>query len=141
MEAPRGGAGLIRPAAAGDVAAILELWGAERSAHAVTDDTPEAVRRALDAILVAEDGGAIAGAVIAASDGWRGNLYRLAVRDSHRRRGIGLALVQAGEARLRALGVPRITALVAFDDEDARAFWRAAGYAADAEIGRMVRSL
>lgn len=140
MEAARGRAGLIRPGTAADVASVLELWGAERSAHAVTEDTPEALLRALDALVVAEDDGEIVGAVLAASDGWRGNFYRLAVRPSHRRRGIGLALVRAGEARLRALGIPRITALVAFDDEDARAFWRSAGYAEDAVMGRMVRS-
>lgn len=79
--------------------------------------------------------------MIAGDDLWRGSFYRLAVRESHRRRGIGLALVRAGEERLRAAGVPRITALVAFDDEDARAFWRAAGYAADEDMGRMVRSV
>jgi ribosomal protein S18 acetylase RimI-like enzyme len=132
---------VIRPGTAADVGGVLALWGAERSAHAVTDDTPEALLRALDALLVAEADGAIVGAVLAASDGWRGNFYRLAVRPSHRRRGLGLALVRAGEERLRGLGIPRITALVAFDDEDARAFWRTAGNAADAEMGRMVRSL
>ena len=132
---------MIRPATAADVDAVLALWGAERSAHAVTEDTPEAVRRAIGSVLVAEESGQIVGAVIAASDGWRGNFYRLAVRPTHRRRGIGLVLVRAGEERLRAQGIPRITALVAFDDEDARAFWRAAGYAADAVMGRMVRSL
>ena len=37
----------------------------------------------------------------------------------------------AGEERLRAAGAPRVTALVAFDDEVARGFWAAAGYDAD----------
>jgi hypothetical protein len=49
--------------------------------------------------------------------------------------------VEAGEAALRARGAPRVTALVAFDDEVARGFWRAVGYGADSEIGRMVRTL
>ena len=130
----------VRPGRPQDVDAVLALWGAERSPHAVTEDTPEALLRAIDALVVAEADGVVVGAVLAAYDGWRGNFYRLAVRPSHRRRGIGLALVRAGEERLRGLGVPRITALVAFHDEDARAFWRAAGYAADADMGRMVRS-
>ena len=132
---------MIRPGVLPDVDAVLALWGAERSSHAVTEDTGDALRRALPALLVARDGEEIVGAVLAADDLWRGSFYRLAVRPSHRRRGIGLALVRAGEDRLRGLGVPRITALVAFDDEDARAFWRAAGYAADEAMGRMVRSL
>jgi hypothetical protein len=33
-----------------------------------------------------------------------------------------------------------VTALVAFDDSVAREFWASVGYAADAEIGRMVRT-
>lgn len=132
---------MIRPGTAADVPAVLALWGAGRSAHAVTEDTPEALAAAVESLIVAEADGEIAGAVLAASDGWRGNFYRLAVRPSHRRRGIGLTLVRAGEERFRALGIPRVTALVAFDDDAARAFWAAAGYDADPVMGRTVRSL
>jgi ribosomal protein S18 acetylase RimI-like enzyme len=131
----------IRPARVSDVGALLELWGAARSGHAITADTPARVERALDAVLVAEVDGAIVGAVIAAFDGWRGNFYRLAVAPAVRRRGIGARLVAAGEERLRALGAPRVSALVAFEDSDARGFWEAVGYGADADIGRMVKTI
>jgi ribosomal protein S18 acetylase RimI-like enzyme len=63
------------------------------------------------------------------------------VRPELRRRGIARALVEAGEEHLRAQGAPRATALVAFDDDVARGFWRAAGFDADLVIGRMVRTL
>jgi len=133
----------VRSARQEDLDAVLALWGGARSAHAVTEDTPERVAGliASESLLVAEDGGEIVGALIAAFDGWRGNMYRLAVVPSRRRRGIARLLVEAGEARLRARGAPRVTALVAFDDAAARGFWEAVGYGADAEIGRMVRSL
>ena len=133
----------VRGARQDDLDAVLALWGGARSAHAVTEDTPERVAGliASESLLVAEDGGEIVGALIAAFDGWRGNMYRLAVVPSRRRRGIARLLVEAGEARLRARGAPRVTALVAFDDAAARGFWEAVGYGADAEIGRMVRSL
>ena len=133
----------VRGARQDDLDAVLALWGGARSAHAVTEDTPERVAGliASESLLVAEDGGEIVGALIAAFDGWRGNMYRLAVAPPYRRRGIAARLVEAGEARLRALGAPRVTALVAFEDADARGFWEAVGYGADAEIGRMVRSL
>jgi ribosomal protein S18 acetylase RimI-like enzyme len=133
----------IRPAAAGDVDAVLEVWGGARSAHAVTADTPERVAAVVadGAVLVAEADGAIVGAVIAGFDGWRGNFYRLAVAPRFRRRGIGRALVEAGMARLVALGAPRAMALVAFDDDAARGFWRSAGFEADSVMGRMVRTL
>jgi len=68
-------------------------------------------------------------------------MYRLAVRDGYRRQGIAMALTRAGESYLRSCGARRITALVAFEDEEAGAFWDAAGYPQDHEIGRRVRNL
>jgi ribosomal protein S18 acetylase RimI-like enzyme len=133
----------IRPARLDEVEAVRELWGGSRSAHAVTEDTPERVARAAEAgaVLVALADGAVVGALVAGFDGWRGNMYRLAVADAWRRRGIARRLVEAGHERLRAVGAPRVTALVAFDDSAARSFWEAAGYAADPVMGRMVRDL
>jgi ribosomal protein S18 acetylase RimI-like enzyme len=135
----------IRAATAGDVEGILALWAVGRTAHAVTEDRAEAVRLLLatdpQALWVAELGGAIVGAVIAAWDGWRGNIYRLAVDPAHRRRGVARRLVEAGERSLKARGATRVTALVAYEDERAGAFWDRAGYPLDSEIGRRVRNL
>lgn len=68
-------------------------------------------------------------------------MYRLAVREGHRRQGIGVALTRAGEDYLRGGGVHRVTALVAFEDNAAGAFWESASYPQDREIGRRVRNL
>ena len=128
-----------------DAQAVLDLWAQERSGHASTADRLEDVERLIGdspaALLVAERGGEIVGALIAAWDGWRGNMYRLAVSMEHRRQGIGLALTRAGEEFLNSRGVHRVTALVAFEDEAAGAFWESAGYPQDREIGRRVRNL
>jgi ribosomal protein S18 acetylase RimI-like enzyme len=128
-----------------DLPSVLELWAQARSEHASTDDRIDDLRRLLAdspaALLVADVDGEIVGALIAAWDGWRGNMYRLAVRGSHRRRGIGLALTRAGEEYLASCGVRRVTALVAFDDEVAGQFWESAGYPKDHDIGRRVRNL
>lgn len=135
----------VRRCGPGDLEAVLGLWASARSDHASTADRREDVERLVGespaALLVAEDDGRVVGAVIAAWDGWRGNIYRLAVDDEHRRRGIGLRLTRAAEDYLRGRGARRITALVAFDDERAGAFWDAAGYPRDAEIGRRVRNI
>jgi ribosomal protein S18 acetylase RimI-like enzyme len=125
-----------------DFPAVLALWDGARSGHAETADTLEALERLDDgALLVHEEDGEIVGALIAAFDGWRGNLYRLAVATTHRRSGIARALVAAGEERLHALGAPKVTALVGRGDTRAEGLWRAAGYKDDVEIGRWVRSL
>ncbi len=123
----------------------MELWSEARSGHAGTADRLEDIERPVAgspaALLVAKQKGDILGALIATLDEWRGNMYRLAVRDGRRRQGIGVALVRAGEEYLRQCGAQRITALVAFDDEAAGGFWEAAGYPMDREIGRRVRNL
>jgi ribosomal protein S18 acetylase RimI-like enzyme len=135
----------VRACRAGEASAILDLWERTRSGHASMPDRLDDVRRLLSrdagSLLVADVDGAIVGALIAASDGWRGNMYRLAVDVGYRRAGIGLALVRAGEEYLRREGVNRVTALVAYDDDVAVAFWEAAGYPRDSEIGRRVRNL
>jgi ribosomal protein S18 acetylase RimI-like enzyme len=135
----------IRAATAADVEGVLALWAAARTEHAVTEDRPEAVRRLIErdsvALLVAEVNGATVGAMIAAWDGWRGNIYRLAIDPAHRRGRIGMRLVRAGEESLKRRGAERVTALVAYEDERAAAFWDEAGYPLDLEIGRRVRNL
>ena len=133
----------IRPATRADVAAVAALLERERSDAAVTDDTPEALMLAIEvnALLLAEVDGELAGTLIAGWDGWRGNLYRLVVEPRHRRRGIGRALVKAGEERLQALGARRVTALVGREERDAAAFWEAAGYLDDRNVKRFVRNL
>ncbi|HEY6550053.1 MAG TPA: GNAT family N-acetyltransferase [Solirubrobacterales bacterium] len=128
-----------------DAQAVLELWTQARSEHASTadhlDDVEGLIADSPAALLVAERGDEVVGALIAGWDGWRGNMYRLAVREGHRRQGIGIALTRAGEDYLRSCGVHRVTALVAFEDDAAGAFWESAGYPQDMEIGRHVRNL
>jgi ribosomal protein S18 acetylase RimI-like enzyme len=140
-----GGAARVRAAAAADVPAVLALWARARSANASTPDTPEGLERLLadnpGALLVAEHDGAIVGVVVAAWDGWRGNMYRLAVDPAHRRRGVAFALVRAGEAHVAARGARRVTALVAHEEADAVGLWETAGYVRDATIARFVRNL
>lgn len=135
----------IRPGQVQDAPTILALWSQARSEHASTADRLVDVERLIvdspAALLVAERENEIVGALIATWDGWRGNMYRLAVRDGHRRQGIGIALTRAGEDYLRDCGARRVTALVAFEDDVAGPFWDCAGYPLDRDMGRRVRNL
>jgi ribosomal protein S18 acetylase RimI-like enzyme len=111
----------------------------------VTPDTTEAIEALINhpgsLLLLAEDGSTLLGTLVVGWDGWRGNLYRLAVVSSARRRGIASALVEAGHSHLRALGCPRVTALVGRSESEAAALWRSAGYTLDERIDRFVRNL
>ena len=90
---------------------------------------------------MAEVGGRMVGTVIAGWDGWRGNLYRLAVLPTARRQGIALHLVAEAEHRLAAKGARRVSALVMSEHDPAVALWLAAGYHPDPRVGRFVRAL
>ena len=135
----------IRSATTADVDAVLAVWADARSAAARTPDDPRAVEQLLErdpgALLVAEAGGQVVGVLIAGWDGWRGNVYRLAVLPSHRRQGIARRLVEAGHDRLRELGARRITALVGGEEGAAHGLWRAVGYQRDEFVHRFVRNL
>jgi ribosomal protein S18 acetylase RimI-like enzyme len=135
----------IRRCGSSDIEAVLGLWSDARSSHASTPDRKENVESLLTggpaALFVAESDGRVVGAVIAGWDGWRGNIYRLAIHQNHRRRGIGLQLTRASEEHLRGCGAGRVTALVAYDDQAAASFWDAAGYPRDTQIGRRVRNI
>ena len=135
----------IRAATASDIDAVLAVWAEARSAAAQTPDDPAVVERLLErdpgALLVAEVGGEIVGVLIAGWDGWRGNVYRLAVLPPHRRQGIARQLVEAGHERLRAQGAHRVTALVGGEEGAAHRLWRALGYQRDEFVHRFVRNL
>ena len=145
MPASSGEEVVIRVARAEDIEAALAVWADARSAAATTPDDAAGVARLIehtpDALLVAECDGRLVGALVAGWDGWRGNMYRLAVLPAHRRRGIARRLVEAGHERLRAKGARRVTALVAHAEEEATALWRATGYALDDQMARFVRDL
>lgn len=64
-------------------------------------------------------------------DGWRGQMYRLAVDPAYRRRGVARQLVEAVETALRARGAKRITSLDFKDEPGAAEFWQSAGYSPD----------
>lgn len=124
---------------------MLALWDQARSPAATTPDDVGSVTRLIahteDALVVAEHHGEIVGALIAAWDGWRGNMYRLAVLPHLRRQGIATRLVEAGHEHLRSKGAGRVTALVAHAEEDAVGLWESAGYHRDEQIARFVKNL
>jgi ribosomal protein S18 acetylase RimI-like enzyme len=133
----------VRECRADEVDEVLAVWRAAGSPPSVTDSAENvgAIVAGDHAwLLVAEEEGRIAGTLIAAWDGWRGNLYRLAVLPECRRRGIARALVAAGEDHLRAAGARRLAAIVLQGSAEAAGFWTAAGYERQVEAGRFTKT-
>jgi ribosomal protein S18 acetylase RimI-like enzyme len=135
---------VIRSAKPADVDAVLRLWS-EVVEHASIEDQVEDLHRLLardpEALLVAEDEDGVVGTLVVGWDGWRGNLYRLAVAREGRRRGIAGALVAEGERRLAAMGCRRVSALVIESEDVAQAFWAAGGFEPDRNVARFVKNL
>ena len=128
---------VIRECGVRDVDGVLALW-ARAAAKVRNPDPAEAVRersrRDRGLFLLACDGPEIVGSVVAGWDGWRGNMYRMAVDDAYRRQGLASRMLGAVESRLRALGAERITSLVMTDSPPAMPFWEKAGYLPDKSV-------
>jgi len=134
----------LRRANPKDADAILSLWRSAEATESITD-TADDIRRisAMEhvAFILAIVDNRVVGSIIAAFDGWRGNLYRLATHPDHRRRGMARALVGEAEEAFDGWGVRRITALVEKDHPWAVQFWQAVGYALDERMSRYVRNV
>ena len=121
----------LRSGSVADFGDLLAFWSGATTEPSTTDNVSSLralVARDPDSLVLAVDNGEVVGSVIVGWDGWRGALYRLAVAPAHRRRGIGTALINEAERRLAALGAVRLHLIVAADQEEAQAFWNAAGY-------------
>jgi ribosomal protein S18 acetylase RimI-like enzyme len=134
----------IRDCQMADVEAVLELWKQAEATVSVTDnadDLKRAIRTAAANVLVAETDGRLVGSIISTFDGWRGNIYRLAVHPDYRRQGVARALLAEVHKKLVQQGAKRITALVEKDHPKAMGFWEAVGYRVDERIVRRVYTL
>jgi ribosomal protein S18 acetylase RimI-like enzyme len=134
----------LRPCSVADIDAVLAFWQ-EAGAVPRPTDHPRALQlrleRDAELFLLAWDGDRLIGSLMAGWDGWRANMYRLAILPEYRRRGVARRLVEAAEARLRAMGVERITGLVFVDEPGAAAFWESIGYHRDPSVARYAKDL
>ena len=91
-------------------------------------------------MIVAEADGRIVASIIAAWDGWRGSMYRLAVAPEKRRNRIATRLVREAERRLMERGAVRMSVLVPKKGPAAE-FWSKMGYSEDVRVFRFARTL
>lgn len=116
-----------------DYRATVELWNrAGPGVHTGRSDTPEEIQKKLerdpDLFLVGEQDGQVVGSVIGGFDGRRGMVYHLAVAPECRQNGLGGALMDELERRLRLKGCIRYYLMVLYDNTDAIRFYEARGW-------------
>lgn len=112
---------------------VLSLWkNIESGMQAGRSDTPEEIKKKLerdpDLFLVAEQADTIIGTVIGGFDGRRGMVYHLAVARSHRRQGVGAAMLTEVEKRLKAKGCLKVYLLVLEDNHSAIRLYEECGW-------------
>ena len=123
--------------------ALLDLWtisGVTSSPTDSVDDLHVVIQSPAARVLVAKNHGVIVGCIIGTFDGWRGNIYRLAVVPEHRRHGVARLLVAEVEDWLSTTGPKAINALVEKEHSWATSFWASVGYEADPRMARYVKT-
>jgi 2-hydroxychromene-2-carboxylate isomerase/predicted N-acetyltransferase YhbS len=124
----------IRPYREGDEDAVIALWqrcDLLRPWNDARKDIARKLRVQRELFLVAERERAVVGTVMAGYEGHRGWVNYLAVAPELRGSGIGRALMDEAEARLRAFGCPKLNLQVRSGNAGATAFYARLGYLRD----------
>lgn len=124
---------VLRPLTLADYPAVLRLWQATEGVGLNESDQPDAIGSFLERnpglSRIALEGANVVGAVLCGHDGRRGYLHHLAVAKTHRKLGLGKALVDACLADLAQLGIPKCNIFLFADNTAGEAFWQHHGWA------------
>lgn len=121
-----------------DTDAVVTLWrrcGLTRPWNDPVRDIHRKLQVQRELFRVAEESQVIVGAVMAGYDGHRGSVNYLAVDPGRQGQGIGRELMRDVEARLLALGCPKVNLLVRTSNVQVIGFYRALGYSVDEVVG------
>jgi putative acetyltransferase len=120
---------------------VLALWQTSEGVGLSDADSEESIglylARNPDISFVARDGEHLVGAVLCGHDGRRGYIHHLAVSESHRRQGLGRALVERCLSALRRAGIGKCHIFVFAANQDTIAFWKGIGWTQRVELVMM----
>ena len=122
----------IREMVMRDYDEVYKMWQSTSEISLGDVDTRENIARFLERnpgfSYVAFQDDLLVGAVLCSQDGRRGYIDHLTVRESHRRQGIGRALVLRCLYNLMRVGIRRWNLFVFEGNQDAIEFWKMIGW-------------
>ena len=124
----------IRRAGLEDGSALLRLWTDAGLESMDAEEYEALVSHPSTIVLMAEDDGAVNGAAIASFDGWRAQIYHVAVVEPMRHKGLARELMGAAEAELQASGARTIQVIVGRENAGGLALSYAMKYAPQEEV-------
>lgn len=127
----------VRQFLVADEAEVRALWSVVFGYAEARNDPAKVLAQKLrwdGRLLVAVEGDHVIGTLMVGYDGHRGWLYRLAVAEAARRRGVGRALVRQAEQLLAALGCAKVNLQLHVHNDVAARFWEALGYGREPRI-------
>ena len=136
----------IRTMTIGDYDRVFALWmSCKNMGFNDLDDSREGIGRYLarnpDTCFVAEDGGELAGVILAGHDGRRGFIHHMAVAEAFRRRGVGATLAERALGALKAEGIHKVALLAFKRNEAGNAFWERMGFTVRDDLNYRNRAL
>lgn len=136
---------VIRPMTIADYEAVLNLWRQTEGVGLSQSDEREPIASFLsrnpDLSRVALAGDHIVGAVLCGHDERRGYLHHLAVAKTHRKRGLGKALMEACLADLARLGILKCNIFLFANNTEGEAFWKHNGWVKRTDLLVMQKQL
>ena len=128
----------IRPFRREDTEPVVDLWqrcGLTRPWNDPRRDIERKLTVQPELFLVVERDAAVVATAMAGYDGHRGWVYYVAVDPALQGGGVGRTLMAEVEARLLALGCPKVSVQVRGGNEPVAAFYQRLGYAEDGATG------
>ena len=113
---------------------IQALWDESRLETVDEDEWDTLITGPGAIVLVAEEEGALVGAIVATLDGWRAYVYHVAVVPGRRRRGVAQALFAEAHVHLARVGNRIIYVMVNEENEAGMALLRSLGYDVQGDI-------
>ena len=126
-----------------DKAPVIELWNTIFYSQYVHNDPKSnidmKVKHSDDLFFVAVEKRDIIGTVLVGFDGHRGWIYSLAVKESHRKKGIGSMLMKKAISELKKLGCLKVNLQLDKENSGTVLFYEKIGFVVEDRISMGIR--